>query len=202
MPTDDLARRMEELYRQYRSPMFRVALAVLRDEGLAEDAVQQAFLKIFRNFSKIDWADCNKTRSFIVILVRNTAIDLYRRRKRENVISFEELERPLPDWEEPVDERVISSLEGETAARLLAGLDEKHRNLLILRYYHGYRNKEIAELLGMTQAQVALGLHRGKERLRRKLEGDRQRAEDDPQPDGAGAPPEKGRLKGGDDSEK
>lgn len=171
MPTDDLSRQMEEIYRQYRSPMFRVALAVLRDEGLAEDAVQQAFLKIFQNFEKIDWDDCNKIRSFIVILVRNTAIDLYRRRKKESVISFEELERPLPDWESPVDERVISSLEGEEAARLLAQMDEKTRHLLVLRYYHGYRNKEIAELLGMTQAQVALGLHRGKERLRRKLEG-------------------------------
>ena len=171
MPTDDLARRMEELYRQYRSPMFRVALAVLRDEGLAEDAGQQAFLRIFQNFEKIQWDDCNKTRSFIVILVRNAAIDLYRRRKKERVISFEELERPLPELEPPVEERVISTLEGEAAARLLGELDEKYRNLLILRYYHGYRNKEIAELLGMSQAQVALGLHRGKERLRKKLEG-------------------------------
>lgn len=169
MPDNDLGRRMEELYRRYRSPMLRVALAVLRDEGLAEDAVQQSFLKIFQNFEKIDWEDCNKTRSFIVILVRNTAIDLYRRRKKERVISFEELERPLPDLKDPVDERVISALEGERAARLLAELEERYRNLLILRYYHGYRNKEIAELLGLTQAQVALGLHRGKEQLRKKL---------------------------------
>lgn len=171
MATDQLSRQMEELYRQYRSPMFRVALAVLRDEDLAEDAVQQAFLKIFQNFEKIEWADCNKTKSFIVILIRNTAIDLYRRRKKEKIISFEELERPIPDLESSVDERVISSLEGEKAARLLGELEERYRNLLILRYYHGYRNKEIAELLGMTQAQVALWLHRGKEQLRRKLEG-------------------------------
>lgn len=171
MPTDELSRRMEELYRQYRSPMFRVALAVLRDEGLAEDAVQQSFLRIFQNFEKIEWDDCNKIRSFIVILVRNAAIDLYRRRKKERVISFEELERPLPELGPPVEERVISSLEGEEAARLLTELDERARHLLVLRYYHGYRNKEIAELLGMTQAQVALGLHRGKERLRRRLEG-------------------------------
>ena len=47
------AREMEELYRQYRAPMFRVAMSILRDEGLAEDAVQQAFLKIFQNFEKI-----------------------------------------------------------------------------------------------------------------------------------------------------
>ena len=75
----DLALEMERLYREYRTPMFRIALAILRDEGLAEDAVQQSFLKIFQNFEKIDRTDCNKTRSFIVILMKNTAIDLYRR---------------------------------------------------------------------------------------------------------------------------
>lgn len=187
MPTDELSRRMEELYRQYRSPMFRVALAVLRDEGLAEDAVQQSFLRIFQNFEKIQWDDCNKTRSFIVILVRNAAIDLYRRRKKERVISFEELERPLPELELPVEERVISSLEGEEAARMLAELDEKTRHLLVLRYYHGCRNKEIAELLGMTQAQVALGLHRGKERLRRRMEKGSGASGDGPGPGGTGA---------------
>ena len=50
---EELAREMEELYREYRSPMLRIALSVLRDEGLAEDAVQLAFLKLFQNFEKI-----------------------------------------------------------------------------------------------------------------------------------------------------
>ena len=45
----DLALEMERLDREYRTPMFRIALAILRDEGLAEDAVQQSFLKIFQN---------------------------------------------------------------------------------------------------------------------------------------------------------
>lgn len=87
----DLALEMERLYREYRAPMFRIALAILRDEGLAEDAVQQSFLKIFQNFEKIDRTDCNKTRSFIVILVKNTAIDLYRRRGRR-------MSSPLRTW--------------------------------------------------------------------------------------------------------
>ena len=44
----DLALEMERLYREYRTPMFRIALAILRDEGLAEDAVQDAFLKLMK----------------------------------------------------------------------------------------------------------------------------------------------------------
>ena len=166
-----LAREMEELYLQYRSPMFRVAMAILRDEGLAEDAVQQAFLKIFQNFENIQREDCNKIRSFIVILVRNTAIDLYRRRGRENVISFEDLERPLPAQAAQPEERAIAKLEGEKLAACLGKMEEKYANLLLLRYYHGYQNREIAQLLGMSQTQVALGIYRGKQKLRRRLEG-------------------------------
>lgn len=168
---DRLAREMEKLYLEYRAPMFRVAMAVLRDEGLAEDAVQQAFLKIFQNFEKIDRTDCNKIRSFIVILVRNTAIDLYRARGRENVVSFEDLEQPLPDRENLPEECVLARLDGEEMAGYLGELEEKYRNLLILRYYHGYQNKDIARLLGMSQTQVALGIYRGKQKLRRRMEG-------------------------------
>lgn len=166
-----LAREMEELYREYRTPMFRVAMAVLRDEGLAEDAVQQAFLKIFQNFEKIDRTNCNKTRSFIVILVRNAAIDLYRVRGRENVISFEDLEQPLPARESLPEDAAIAREEGEAMAGYLEELEEKYRNLLILRYYHGYQNKDIAQLLGMSQTQVALGIYRGKQKLRQRMEG-------------------------------
>ncbi len=167
----DLALEMERLYREYRTPMFRIALAILRDEGLAEDAVQLAFLKIFQNFEKIDRTDCNKTRSFIVILVKNTAIDLYRRRGRENVISFEDLERPLPAQEAQPEERAIAKLEGEKLAACLGKMEEKYANLLLLRYYHGYQNREIAQLLGMSQTQVAMGIYRGKQRLGKLMGG-------------------------------
>jgi len=166
----ELAREMEKLYREYRSPMFRIAFAILRDEGLAEDAVQQTFLKLFQNFEKIDRANCNKTKSFIVILVKNTAIDLYRRRGRENVISFEDLERPLPAQEAQPEDQAIATLEGERLMDCLSRMEERYANLLLLRYYHGYQNREIAELLGMSQAQVAMGIYRGKQRLRKLLE--------------------------------
>ena len=162
---------MEDLYREYRSPMLSIARSILRDEGLAEDAVQQAFLKLFQNFEKIPRDGCNKTRSFIVIIIRNTAIDLYRRRSREKVISFEELEVPLPAGE---DSPELLAEAGETSRELaeyLGRMAEKDSSLLMLRYYHGCPNKEIAQLLGMTQAQVAMGLYRAKQRLLKMMRG-------------------------------
>ena len=168
---EEIAAGMEALYREYRSPMFRVALSVLRDEGLAEDAVQQSFLKIFQNFEKIDLSDCNKTRTFIVILVKNTAIDLYRQRKREAALSFEEVEAPLPAVEEGPEERALSRMDGEELRRCLSQMDGRSADLLMLRFYYGYRNREIADLLGMSQSQVALGLYRARQKLIRLMKG-------------------------------
>ncbi len=169
--TEETAQEMEALYRKYRSPMLAIARSILRDEGLAEDAVQQAFLKLFQNFEKIPREECNKTRSFIVIITRNTAIDLYRRRGRERVISFEDLELPLPAGGAGPEELAEA---GETARELagyLSRLEEKYSSLLMLRYYHGIPNKEIAELLGMSQTQVAMGLYRGKQQLQKMMKG-------------------------------
>lgn len=164
---EERAREMEALYREYRSPMLGIARSILRDDGLAEDAVQQAFLKIFQNFSKIPRGDCNKTRSFFVIIIRNTAIDLYRKRGRERVISFEDLEAPLPAFEAQPEEQLIAAQGAEALTAFLSRLEERYANLLMLRYYHGYHNKEIAEFLGMTQTQVAVGIYRGKQKLQK-----------------------------------
>ena len=103
--------------------------------------------------------------------MKNTAIDLYRRRGRENVISFEDLERPLPAQEAQPEERAIAKLEGEKLAACLGKMEEKYANLLLLRYYHGYQNREIAQLLGMSQTQVAMGIYRGKQRLGKLMGG-------------------------------
>lgn len=74
--------KFEELYLTYKKTMFYVATDILKDAYLAEDAVHQAFIRIIENLDKINQIDCHKTRSFIVIITKNIAIDNYRKRKR------------------------------------------------------------------------------------------------------------------------
>ena len=89
--------KFEQVYNKYKQIMFFVANRVLRDEYLSEDAVHQAFLRIIDNLDKIDKIDCHKTKGFIVTIVENIAIDFYRKRKRENNISFDEVEFYIRD---------------------------------------------------------------------------------------------------------
>ena len=84
--------KFEKIYHTYRQTMFYVANRILKDIHLSEDTVHQAFLRIIDNLDKIEEINCHKTKGFIVIITKNIAVDLYRKRKREACISFDEIE--------------------------------------------------------------------------------------------------------------
>lgn len=165
MTTDSTQERFAQLYSIYSGSMYRIAYGILRDEGLAQDAVQQTFLKLYSDMDRVGEPRSGKTRSFMVVLVRNTAIDSYRKRKREQVIFLDDLERtpvctaPMPE------ETVIEAQSREDVERVLTSLGEKYAPILLLRYCHGYRNKEIAQYLDMTEASVASRIFQAKRLL-------------------------------------
>jgi RNA polymerase sigma-70 factor (ECF subfamily) len=157
---DDEKSKFESLYFTYRKLMFHVANGILNDEGLAEDAVHQAFLKILENFNKVGEISCHKTRSYVVIIVRNAAINMYNSRKRHPAVPIEEavfcaagekLER-------------TDDLDGLTKAVLK--LPAIYKDALKLKYVQEFSNAEIAGMLGISEAAVRKRL----ERARRMLE--------------------------------
>ena len=83
--------KFDQLYNAYSKLMYYIAFDVLKDESLAQDAVQEAFINISKSFSKIKEKDCQKLKGFIVVVIRRVAINMYNKRKRNNVVSFEEL---------------------------------------------------------------------------------------------------------------
>lgn len=89
--------RLETLYKEHVSCMYKIASRILSDEYLAQDAVQEAFINISNNLEKFHETDCNKTRAFFVIIIRNVSINIYNRRKKQSSLSFEELEKELSE---------------------------------------------------------------------------------------------------------
>ena len=156
--------RFEELVHTYKNLMFYVANQILNNDHDAEDAVQQAFFAILKNFEKISEIKCPQTRSFVVTVVERKAIDLYRAKNRNVVISFDE-------------EFMNASAHTENAAtvrtdlaRALAMLPAKYRELLLLKYDSGYSEQEIAAMCSMTPANVKKTIHRAKKKLEALLE--------------------------------
>jgi RNA polymerase sigma-70 factor (ECF subfamily) len=162
---------LEQLYSEYGQVMFSVAHEILRDPALAEDAVHYAFLKLAGKTTKIDCVFSKKTRGFLIIIARNTAIDLYRKRKNEinNVdlnsheLAFKEANNRLPL------DIVITNEEIEKMQVLINSIDPKYGDVLLLKYYNNLPNHIIAELLGISAENVAVRLYRAKHMLAKKI---------------------------------
>lgn len=151
-----------ELYNQYRYLMFSVANRILKNEYDAEDAVHQAFVSIIDNLNKIGAVDCPETRSYVVIITENKAIDIIRSRKH---LSVEELNDAVHGIDIP--------LPGDNGlADAMAKLPARYREVLLLRFDNGYSTKELAKMMGMTHGSVQKLIWRAKDALKKQLEED------------------------------
>jgi len=151
--------KFEQIYNTYKQTMFYAANRILKDEYMSEDAVHLAFLRIINHLDKIVDINSHKTKGFIVIIVENIAIDIYRKRKRENNISYDEVEIYLTD---PKDFTI--SIENEVEEAIMK-LPVIYSTVLRLKYSQGYNDREIAKILNITEANVRQRIVRGKKRL-------------------------------------
>ena len=80
--------KFEKVYLTYKGLMYHTAYKVLNNEEDAEDAVHNAFVKIAENISKIGEPVCPKTQVYVVTIVENKAIDLYRSIRRRQKVQY------------------------------------------------------------------------------------------------------------------
>lgn len=164
------ARFFEPLVRAYEGPGLRVATGMLGDVDEARDAVQEAFIKVFRNLSRFDTR--KKFGPWFYQILRNQCRDMLRSRvsrgKRE---TRDERLEARPASAEAGPERARQ----RSAARelLWKGLDrvgDEHREILVLKELQGFKYPEIAEILGIPEGTVASRLFHARRALRAALE--------------------------------
>ena len=167
--SDDDRSKFEIIYDKYKGLMFWTATQILQRQEDAEDAVHQAFLSILENISKVTDPLCPKTRAYIVIITERKALDIARSMARIDPAAFDEaaLGASVPKTDEI----------GQLAEAILE-LPAVYREMILLRYYHGYSTREIARMLGMTDAAAQKALWRAKKRLDRLLNGGDERDEE------------------------
>lgn len=161
--------RFEQLYLLHRFAMLRAAENILKDYSLAEDAVHEAFLRIISHMDKIIEINCNKTRAFVVIVVKNISIDMLRSQKRHPESDIMEWE-DLPDSRGNNPEQILLDTESSDAfSQAIANLKKPYADILALSVAYEMSDKEIAGFLGITENNVRVRLHRGRQELVRQL---------------------------------
>lgn len=154
------------LYSAYAEIALRTAFLITRDRAAAEDAVQEAFVQVIRNVSSL--RDPGSFRPWFYRIIVNAARRLSRNRHPSLPLDLAQHDQPDLSGLSP-EERAIGSEEIQSLRVALAQLNEAHREVIVLRYYAGLSEDEIAGTLGLPNGTVKSRLSRAKESLLHRL---------------------------------
>lgn len=142
----------------YSGMLLRLASTRLSSAADAEDAVQEAFLRLLT--ARPVFRDAEHEKAWLIRTTLQRAGDIRRKAERRNI--------PLEEIVEPT----APESPGEELRSAVRALPEIYGAVIHLHYYEGYSIKEIAKLLGLPAATVGTRLARGRERLRQMLRED------------------------------
>jgi RNA polymerase sigma-70 factor (ECF subfamily) len=147
---------MEAIFKRYSGPVYSVALRVLHDSGQAEDVMQEIFLQLWRNPEAFVQGR-GSLGAWLVVVARNRAIDVLRRRKPTDSVDDVVLASPCDISAEAERNGMM-----EKVRVILADLPEEQRKSLEMAYFEGLSHSEIAsrtgDPLGTVKTRIRLGL--------------------------------------------
>jgi RNA polymerase sigma factor (sigma-70 family) len=157
---------LAELYDRLGGAAFRLAFRILRDQVLAQDAVQEAFLAAWRTAASFD-PGRGTAATWLLTLVHRRAVDLVRReeRRRSDPLELEPVAAVAA-----VDETAELREQRRTVQAALAQLPPEQREALELAYYGGLTQSELADRLGVPLGTVKSRMFAALGRLRDLLE--------------------------------
>lgn len=150
----------ERLYQATRAKLYGVALRILRRTDLADEVIQETYLKVWNSAAQFDPAIASPI-TWMMAIARNRAIDLVRKRPEISLDEEPDVMQVPAESPDPLAHRSVT----EELRRLLAcmgALDEERRRLVLLAYYSGFSRDQLA-------AKFAIPVNTVKTRLRRAL---------------------------------
>jgi RNA polymerase sigma factor (sigma-70 family) len=154
---------LAELYDRFGRVAYGLALRILRDAALAEDAVQEAFLTAWRRADTF-MPERAKASTWLMTLVHRRAVDLVRREERRRTEPIDAAEERAGDG--PAEDAVWLRYERERVQAALRRLPDQQREALELAYYGGFTQSELAERLGQPVGTIKSRMFSGLGRLR------------------------------------
>lgn len=152
------------LYNQYYKAMYNVAYRILGDPFLAEDAMQESFLKAF---TKLDSFSGNVTfGSWLKKIVVNTSINEL---KKSNKYQFESLDENLDVQDFTEESAHYSELKAESILKTIQSLKPNYKIILTLFFIEGYDLEEITSILNISNENCRTMMSRAKDSLRKKI---------------------------------
>jgi len=163
---------MEILYREHRQGLFTYALSILGCPQTAEDAIQNAFTQLHRSSESVADLEHQKLIPYVFRCVRNSAIDLQRKRQHQQRLGeslFENLQQ-LDSNPSPAD-ALLTQERAELLRVAIDGLGDLEREVLVLKVFAGLTFEQAGEMAQTSPKTMATRYRRALVRLENQLKG-------------------------------
>lgn len=164
--------KFERIYEDHKLAMLWAAQKILGDQSLAEDAVHDAFLRIIDRLENIYPENCNQTRLFLVIIVRNISRDYLRRRNKLPEVNLSDFEEYLEDEKFNPETILISKETNQRIVDALEKISPVQADLLALHMTYEMSYKEIAQIAIQSVGYVKVQIHRARAHIAKMLKED------------------------------
>ncbi len=159
---------LEGIFQQHHGRIFGAAYRITGTAQDAEDVLQTVFLRLLRRQDEVDLSP--SPASYLHRAAVNASLDLLRSRSRSRSLPLDELHGELSASDHLAPDRRQHDRELRRCLRqAMLELSEKTAEIFTLRYLEGLQNRDIAELMGISQGRVAVTLHRARGRVRKEM---------------------------------
>lgn len=169
----------QSIYKEYYPKILRYLYGILNDKDLAEDLTQDVFIRVNDGLSKFEGR--SKLSTWIYKIATNLSNDYYKsssyQKGVKQTVSGEFIEENKEDknvWtgdKSELSDQILEKREmNNCIKRYVQYISENYRTVFILSEYEGLKNKEIADILGLTLDTVKIRLYRARTQLKKKME--------------------------------
>lgn len=155
-------------YKNYADALFGIILRIVKSNEIAEEVLQDTFLKIWDNAGKFDESK-GRLFTWFANIARNSAIDMVRSARYRKLQKTESLENTVHTGKDPGSQMEIKDAGLE---KVINSMDEKYRQIIDKLYFEGYSHTELAEEMGIPLGTVKSRLRLAIKELREKIGGD------------------------------
>ena len=152
----------EKLYYDNRILLYSIAMKIINNNALAEEAVSDAFLSIAKIFKTVNILNAHKKHKYLIIIIRNAANMILRKEKND-------LDN-LPLDEDIISDDDIANVDLQILKKCMHDLNQTDKEIIYLYYSLGMDHKQISDTLGISQAASRKRLQKAKQALKKILE--------------------------------
>lgn len=160
--TEEECDKFTQIYAQYHKPLYYAALEIMRTSSLAQEAVQDTFLKISKMLDKLDVEKHPQTYAYLKTTLKRVCYQKMDQENRQDHADISEL-KIASDFQ--IEEDLLKKLDGDLLKQFVKELKPEYQLPLIYKYYFDYSDRQIADMLQISSVNVSVRIVRAKKKL-------------------------------------